>query len=266
MSLVLEKLPYAKDELDPIMSADTLKYHRDNLAAGYVKRYNKGEGDAKFNEAGAFLHNIFFPQLKPPGGRNLPHGKCLEVISNKYDSFNNFKEEFKKVAMSIQGSGWVYMDASGNIKTIVNHQIKQNIVLLVDWWEHAWALDYKQDKGKYLDNIWKIIDWSVVNDRLNTKKESSMIAERLIALANHLDEIGLQREADILDAIVKESKKKKKKKKNKERTPTDPELWSRAKAAAKKKFDVYPSAYANGWAVQWYKKKGGGWRGPKPKK
>ena len=119
MDLVLEKLPYEKDELEPVMSADTIRYHRDNLAAGYVKRYNKGEGDAKFNEAGAFLHNIFFPQLKPPGGRNLPHGKCLELINDKYDSFDNFKEEFQKIAMSIQGSGWVYMDTSGNIKTIL---------------------------------------------------------------------------------------------------------------------------------------------------
>ena len=88
---------------------------------------------------------------------------------------------------------------------------------------------------------------------------------RTKALCIWLKKNDLQKEAEILDAIVKESKKKKKKK-SKERTPTDPELWSRAKAAAKKKFEVYPSAYANGWAVQWYGKRGGGWRGPKPKK
>jgi len=263
MKLVLEKLPYSKDGLHPVMSADTIKYHRDNLAAGYVRRYNEGQGDEKFNEAGAFLHNIFFPQLKPPEGKSSPYGVCLDLINEKYGSFDEFKKEFKKEAMSIQGSGWIYMDTSGSIKKIANHQIKKNIALLIDWWEHAWALDYKQDKGKYLDNIWKIIDWKVVNDRLNTKKESSTTMEGLIALANHLDEIGLPKEADILDLIIKESKKKKKSKK---RTPTNPELWSRAKAAAKEKFDVWPSAYSSGWAVQWYGKRGGGWRGPKPKK
>ena len=64
----------------------------------------------------------------------------------------------------------------------------------------------------------------------------------------------------------KKGEKKKKKKKKKERTPTKPDLWQKAIAAAKTKFDVYPSAYANGWALRWYEKRGGGWRGPKPKR
>ena len=66
--------------------------------------------------------------------------------------------------MGIQGSGWAYMDTKGSIKTITNHKVVNNIALLVDWWEHAWALDYQADKNKYLNNIWKIIDWNVVND------------------------------------------------------------------------------------------------------
>ena len=70
--------------------------------------------------------------------------------------------------MSIEGSGWVYMDTSGNIKTIANHKKINNIALLVDWWEHSWALDYKADKASYLKNTWRIIDWSVVNDRINS--------------------------------------------------------------------------------------------------
>jgi Fe-Mn family superoxide dismutase len=172
MKLKLEKINYKKNELSPVMSEDTIKYHRDNLAAGYVKRFNEGKGDAKFNEAGAFLHNIFFPQLKPPSGPNKPHGACLELIKSKWETFDNFKEEFLKVAMGIQGSGWVYLSRSGDIKTIKNHQIKNDIVMLIDWWEHAWALDYRQDKKKYLANIWRVINWSVVNDRLNIKKAS----------------------------------------------------------------------------------------------
>ena len=74
--------------------------------------------------------------------------------------------------MKIQGSGWVYMDTSGNIKTIVNHEVVSNIALLIDWWEHAWALDYQADKEKYLDNIWKIINWKVVSDRINNERPS----------------------------------------------------------------------------------------------
>ena len=202
--LILEKLPYGKKDLDPVMSEDTIKYHRDSLAAGYVKRYNNEEGDLEFNEAGAFLHNIFFPQLKPPRGANKPHGAIKNLIEEKFDTYNNFKEEFKKIAMSIQGSGWVYLDKKGNIKTIKNHKKVANIVLLVDWWEHAWALDYQSDKSKYLDNIWKIINWDIVNSRLNISKEGFMKKE-IIKLANHLDRIGLIKEADFIDNLLKKA-------------------------------------------------------------
>ena len=68
--------------------------------------------------------------------------------------------------MKIQGSGWIYLSNYGQIKTIKNHQIKQDIVLLIDWWEHAWALDYQHDKKKYLENQWKIINWEVINQRI----------------------------------------------------------------------------------------------------
>ena len=164
--LVLEKLPYDKEQLNPVMSKDTIDYHYGKLAAGYVKRYNAGEGDKTFNEAGAFLHNIFFPQMMEPKGSNKPEGASKELIERKYKTYEKFKEEFTKVAMGIQGSGWVYMSKSGDIKTIVNHQVKNDIALLVDWWEHAWALDYEHDKSKYLNNIWRIINWDVVNTRL----------------------------------------------------------------------------------------------------
>ena len=166
-TLVQEKLPYAKTDLDPVMSESTLNYHYGKLAAGYVKKYNAGEGDPKFNEAGAFLHNVFFPQLKAPAGSNTPTGASRELIDSKHGDFKTFKEKFPDVAMGIQGSGWVYMSTSGDIKTIVNHQVKNDIALLVDWWEHAWALDYEHDKAKYLNNIWRIINWDVVNIRLN---------------------------------------------------------------------------------------------------
>lgn len=163
--LELLPLPYGYRDLEPSISEKTLIYHHDQLAASYVKRFNSDEGDPSFNEAGAFLHNIYFPQFRSVREGNIPNGPVLTLIKRKFDSYRNFKTLFKKTAMSIQGSGWVYLSFSGEIKTIVNHEIRNDILLLVDWWEHAWALDYAADKSGYLENTWSIINWSHINRR-----------------------------------------------------------------------------------------------------
>lgn len=167
---VRTSLPFKKNELEPVMSAETIDYHHGELYKGYVEKSNKGIG-GKFQNAGAFLHTIFFTQFKPPKGANRPSGLFLELVERKYGNYDKFRESVKKIAMAIQGSGWVYIDSRGTIKTIVNHEIKPDIVLLIDWWEHAWALDYQSDKEKYLDNIYKIIDWNVINSRLSTESK-----------------------------------------------------------------------------------------------
>ena len=159
-------LPYTHKALAPVMSADTIEYHYEHLAKGYAKKYNAGEGNADFNRAGSFLHNKFFPQLQAPKGANRPRGAVLELIESNFKTYEDFKTEFKKVAMAIQGSGWCYLSTSGQIKTIANHAVRTDICVLVDWWEHAWSLQYQWDKEKYLDNIWKIINWDVCNERL----------------------------------------------------------------------------------------------------
>ncbi len=166
--LIQLTLPYGREDLDPVKSKATIEYHYGTLYQGYVDRYNKGEGDADFNEAGAFLHNIYFGQLKPPEGTNRPYDAIQQFIEKHHKTYDLFKDKFGKIAMSIQGSGWVYLARDGEIKTIRNHEIKNDIVLLVDWWEHAWALDYQADKKGYLKNIWRIIDWDVINIRLAT--------------------------------------------------------------------------------------------------
>jgi len=162
--LEIKNLPYKVGDLDPAISENTINYHYGKLAKTYAERYNKGEGDLKFNEAGVFLHNILFQQYQAPIGTNKPKGKIAEFIDKHYESFDKFKEEFEKTAMGIQGSGWVYLAKDGKIKTITNHEIKKDIVVLVDWWEHAWALDYQADKKKYLNNQWKIINWEHINE------------------------------------------------------------------------------------------------------
>ena len=159
-------LPYGEKDLDPVLSKESLEYHYGHLAKGYAKRYNAGEGNADFNRAGSFLHNKFFPQLRAPKGANRPKGAVLELIESKFKSYEDFKIAFKETAMKIQGSGWVYLSTGGEIKTIPNHAVRTDICVLVDWWEHVWATDYQWDKERYLDNIWKIIDWDVCNDRL----------------------------------------------------------------------------------------------------
>jgi len=168
--LVLEQLPYNKNDLDPVLSKESLDKHYGILAKKYVERFNAGEGDLEFNRAGAFLHNIFFPQLQKPSGSNKPFGVSLEFINKHYGgSVDTFKEKFTEIAMGLQGSGWVYLSKNGDIKTIKNHQVKNDIILLIDWWEHSWFTDYGPDKSKYLKNIWRAINWAVINDRINLK-------------------------------------------------------------------------------------------------
>jgi Fe-Mn family superoxide dismutase len=165
-TLVQTKLPYAKDDLEPSKSEDTIKYHYGKLYKAYVTRFNDGEGDADFNEAGAFLHDLYFTQFQKPTVSNEPDGSAGEFITKHFKTFDRFKEEFEKTAMKIQGSGWAYLARDGSIKTIKNHEIRMDIIVLVDWWEHAFALDYQADKKSYLSNQWKIMNWNVISARV----------------------------------------------------------------------------------------------------
>ena len=165
-------LPYSENDLAPVLSKESIEYHYGQLARGYAKRYNAdtnnsgGNYTKDFNRAGSFLHNKFFPQLRAPKGANRPRGAVLALIEEKFGTYEDFKDAFKETAMKIQGSGWVYLSTGGDIKTIANHAVRTDICVLVDWWEHVWATDYQWDKERYLDNIWKIIDWDVCNQRL----------------------------------------------------------------------------------------------------
>lgn len=163
-----EKLQFQKSDLSPVLSSEAVKYHYDGLASKYFERYNSGEGDSTFNYGGAILHNLFFGNLTTPKSANKPNDISRDLIDKKYGSFDDFKKTVEKKAMGIQGSGWVYMDLDGDVHIIANHEYKKSmkIALLIDWWEHAWFIDYGPDKAKYLNNVWKIINWDVVNIRL----------------------------------------------------------------------------------------------------
>ena len=158
-------LPYGLKDLDPVLSENNLVYHFEHLAKNYAKKYNAGEGDADFNRAGNFLHNKLFSQFKVPKGANRPKGAVAQLIEDKFKTYEDFQAALKEQALKIQGSGWIYLSTAGEIKTIKNHAVRTDIALLIDWWEHAMS-DYQWDKERYLNNIWKIIDWNVINERL----------------------------------------------------------------------------------------------------
>lgn len=167
-TLVLTELPYSTKDLEPVMDQDTVEYHYRTLSKGYVDRFNNGEGDIEFNKAGALLHNLWWPQLRKPKINNNPVGVSKEFIENKYNSFADFRDEFNDIASKIQGSGWCYLAKDGTIKTISNHKWKSDIILLIDCWEHS-ANQYEIRKD-YLKKIWRLIDWNVINNRLNASK------------------------------------------------------------------------------------------------
>ena len=165
--LELVGLPYAHADLMPVLTEANVKYHYTQLSQGYVNRYNAGEGDPDFNWGGARLHNLWWPQLRPAARANKPTGAILSLIEREHGDYESFKEQFTEAAMALQGSGWCYLSRAGDIRTLKNQSYNKTIVLAVDLWEHSWQYDVKApDKLKYLRDIWKIINWDVVNQRL----------------------------------------------------------------------------------------------------
>jgi Fe-Mn family superoxide dismutase len=158
-------LNFEPKDVSPVLGSATIELHYNKLAKGYATRYNKGEGDKEFNYAGAFLHNTLFPQFREVRNNNKPNGPMKGFIDRHFKNWDNFKDEFEIEAMKLQGSNWIYLAYNGTIKTIKNHEVRDDILVLVDWWEHAFLLDYGADKKKYLNEQWKIINWNVINTR-----------------------------------------------------------------------------------------------------
>src|SRR5271165_6089655 len=159
------KLPVADTALEPIFSKEAIDLHYGKLYKAYVDKALAGEGD--FQVAGAKLHTIFFEQFQAPKPTNSPNGAIKSLIVDKFSGVDKFKDAITKAALGIHGSGWCYLSRTGVIKTIANHKIVDDILILVDVWEHAYQTDYSNDKEKYLKDIWKIINWDVINIRLN---------------------------------------------------------------------------------------------------
>lgn len=162
--LTLQPLPYDLADLEPILPKHIVDYHYSFLSQGYVDRYNKGISP-DFNFAGAFLHERYWAQFKPYKPANKPSGPSAELIQRVYGSFEKFVDEFVEIGLKIEGSGWVYLAVNGEIKTIKNHAVRDDLAIVIDCWEHS-IDQYGKNKQKYLANIFKIVDWAIVNARL----------------------------------------------------------------------------------------------------
>jgi len=159
------KLPVPAKSLEPVFSEDATHLHYGVLYKNYVKKALAGEGS--FQVAGAKLHTLLFEQYQAPKASNIPTDASKLLIDGKFGSFQKFKDSFTESALTIHGSGWVYLDTNGKIKTIPNHKVLNDVAVIVDMWEHSYLIDYGSDKEKYLKEIWKVINWNIVNARLN---------------------------------------------------------------------------------------------------
>lgn len=158
------KLSYSDSALAPVLSGSNVKQHH-KLWDSYCEKFNNKEGDIQYNYAGAILHNLYFTQFRSPRPKNPPNGPIGNLIKNKFKSWENFQDKFEDAALKFHGSGWIYLARDGNIKTIINHAIRQDVAIICDLWEHSYLSDYGGNKKKYISNLWRIMDWNVINTR-----------------------------------------------------------------------------------------------------
>lgn len=189
----LPELPYTYDALQPVISKEIMQLHHDKHHLAYVNGANsalelleKGrDGDAEinikavlrdlsFNLNGHLLHDVFWKNMRSPKDSNEPDGEVRTLLETSFGSIEGFKKEYTDAAKAVEGSGWVVL-AKDNEKNLFVFQLeKHNLlgvngftpILVNDVWEHAYYLDYKNDRGAYVENWWKVVNWDDVNSRL----------------------------------------------------------------------------------------------------
>jgi len=192
---VLPKLPYDYKDLEPNISKEQLKIHHEKHHQGYVNGANtifeKLDNTRKeaidldikstlkalsFNIGGHILHSLFWPNLAPSGkGGGKPSGDLGDVIDKEFGSFERFKKEFSQAAVSVEGSGWAALSFCMKTNRPIIMQIEKHntniypmfrILMVLDVWEHAYYLDYKNARAKFVDAFWNIVNWDEINKRL----------------------------------------------------------------------------------------------------
>jgi Fe-Mn family superoxide dismutase len=190
MKFELIQLPYSTNGLEPVISKQTIEYHHGKHLQGYVNNLNnliqgtkfetadletivKESDGAIFNNAGQILnHNLYFLQFSPAGG-GKPSGQLAKAIDTVYGSFENFQKEFETSGAGLFGSGWVWLaaDNNGNLSIIresnAGNPVTKGLkpLLTFDVWEHAYYIDFQNRRADHLSNLWKIVDWKIVESR-----------------------------------------------------------------------------------------------------
>jgi len=189
----LPELAYDYAALEPHISATIMELHHSKHHAAYVSganaaltglaaaresgdfaNVNKLEKDLAFNLGGHTNHSIFWTNMSPDGG-DKPTGDLASAIDDHFGSFDKFQAHFTAAALGVQGSGWAglfYDSIGGNV--IIQQFFDQQSqfaagtvpLLLLDVWEHAYYLDYKNVRGDYVKAFWNIVDWANVQSRL----------------------------------------------------------------------------------------------------
>ncbi|MHB8780853.1 MAG: superoxide dismutase [Candidatus Geothermincolia bacterium] len=188
----LPDLDHGYDALAPWMSEEQLRIHHDKHHLAYVNGANAAlekldkahaEGaemdikaalkDLSWNIGGHLLHSLFWQSLAKGGG--APSGDLASRIETDFGGLDQFKKEFTKVAVSVEGSGWAALTVCPLTRRLLAMQIEKHntnvypaypILLVLDVFEHAYYIDYKNDRAKFVEGFWDNVAWSAVADRL----------------------------------------------------------------------------------------------------
>jgi len=192
MSIELPALPYAQHALEPHISKETLECHYDKHHNTYVVKLNgliNGTADADkslediikssaggvFNNAAQIWNHTFYWNSLSPDSGGLPEGSLAVAIDETVGSFAKFREAFSDAAAAHFGSGWAWLtrtdDGSLEIVTTSNAENpladNKQPLLTCDVWEHAYYIDYRNARPKYIDAFWNIVNWKFVTDNFN---------------------------------------------------------------------------------------------------
>ena len=188
----LPPLPYPYNALEPYISEEIMRLHHDKHHKSYVDGLNKAEkkleearetGDfalvkhwsreLAFHGSGHYLHTIFWNNMKPNGG-GMPSGGLLKEIDKYFGSFEAFNSHFSEAAKGVEGVGWAILVWSPRSRHLEILQSERHMLLtqwdtipllVLDVWEHAYYLQYKNNRGDYVDNWWKLVNWKDVEER-----------------------------------------------------------------------------------------------------
>lgn len=184
----LPALPYAKDALQPYISAETLEFHYGKHHQAYVTNLNnlikgtefepmglddiimKSSGGV-FNNAAQVWNHTFYWLCLTPGGGGAPTGALADAITAKWGSFDAFKEAFTKAAIGTFGSGWAWLvkNAAGELDIVSTSNAAtpmttgQRALMTCDVWEHAYYVDYRNARPKYVEAFWNLVNWTFVS-------------------------------------------------------------------------------------------------------